>query len=417
LGTATSAIDQAEDRAKFSSLLNQLAIDQPRWVSAINNSEIEAFINEVGFPVLIRPSYVLSGAAMKVVSDQATLSRYLADALLVSNAHPVVISQFIDNAKELEVDGIAQNGKIVIYAISEHIENAGVHSGDATLVFPPERLYLKTVNRAKEITRRIVHALNISGPFNLQLIAKNNELKVIECNVRASRSFPFISKVSGHNLIKILAQVLLNHPVTTNYSTLDGALIGVKSPVFSYNRFKGSDPIAQVEMASTGEVACIGRDLLETFYMSWLAIGQKVAKPVILLSIADQFKQKILPLIHQLHQQNWQFIATSGTHELLVNAGIQSQFVFKLSEEQGPSFADIISTRQAGLIINLPKNIFQSKEHSDGYKIRRLAIDFHIPLVTNAQVAETLLEALALYYNQPLSVASYRSLIEGATYG
>lgn len=411
LGTSPLDIDGAEDRAKFSSMLNDLGIDQPRWINATSSEQIQAFIKEVGLPVLIRPSYVLSGAAMKVVSDHTTLNQYLNDAMLISNEHPVVISQFIENAKELEVDGIAQNGRIVIDSISEHIENAGVHSGDATLVFPPERLYLKTVNRARDIARKIVKALNISGPFNMQLIAKNNELKVIECNVRASRSFPFISKISGQNMVEIMAKVFIGEEITETYNTLDSGIIGIKSPVFSYNRFKGSDPVAQVEMSSTGEVACIGRDMLETFYMSWLGVGQRVNKKVILLSVDDKYKQKLLPLVQTLSNQGWQFVATGATHDMLVNNGVQSKFVFKISDQVEPNIQKTISSRDVGLIINLPHDAFNSDANTDGFKIRRLAIDFHIPLVTNFQLSETLLESLALYYDKPLHVESYKELV------
>lgn len=411
LGTSPLDIDKAEDRAKFSSMLNDLGIDQPQWISATSSEQIQEFIQDVGLPVLIRPSYVLSGAAMKVVSDHATLNQYLNDAMLISNEHPVVISQFIENAKELEIDGVAQNGRIVIDSISEHIENAGVHSGDATLVFPPERLYLKTVNRGRDIARKIVKALNISGPFNMQFIAKNNELKVIECNVRASRSFPFISKVSGKNMVAVMAKVFIGEEITNKYNTLDCGIIGIKSPVFSYNRFKGSDPVAQVEMSSTGEVACIGRDMLETFYMSWLGVGQQIKKKVILLSLDEKYKQKLLPLVQVLSQQGWQFVATGGTHDMLVNNGVQSKFVFKISEQVEPNIQNTIANREIGLIINLPRDVFNSDANTDGFKIRRLAIDFHIPLVTNFQLSEALLESLALFYDKPFHIESYRELV------
>ncbi len=414
LGTSPLDIDKAEDRAKFSSMLNDLDIDQPQWISATSSEQIQAFIKEVGLPVLIRPSYVLSGAAMKVVSDHATLNQYLNDAMLISNEHPVVISQFIENAKELEIDSIAQNGRVVIDSISEHIENAGVHSGDATLVFPPERLYLKTVNRSRDIARKIVKALNISGPFNMQFIAKNNELKVIECNVRASRSFPFISKVSGKNMVAVMAKVFIGEEVKETYNTLDCGVIGIKSPVFSYNRFKGSDPVAQVEMSSTGEVACIGRDMLETFYMSWLGVGQRINKRTILLSVDDKYKQKLLPLVQTLSDQGWNFVATGGTHDMLVNNGVQSKFVFKISDQVEPNIQQTISGREVGLIINLPRDVFNSDANSDGFKIRRLAIDFHIPLVTNFQLSEALLESLALYHDKELNVESYKELVRRA---
>lgn len=410
MGTSPLDIDRAEDRAKFSTMLNELKIDQPRWISATNSESIQEFINQVGFPVLIRPSYVLSGAAMKVVADNSTLDSYLNDALLISNEHPVVISQFIENAKELEIDGVAQNGAIIIDSISEHIENAGVHSGDATLIFPPERLYLKTVLRARESAAKIVQALNISGPFNMQFIAKNNELKVIECNVRSSRSFPFISKVTGHSLIEIMTKVFLGIPVTQRYNTFDCGVVGVKSPVFSYNRFKGSDPVAQVEMSSTGEVACIGKDLLETFYMSWLAVGQKIDKKTILLSVDDRFKQKLLPLIKALSLKGWKFVATHSTHNLLVKNGMLSQFVHKISTANEPNIQKPIINKEVGLIINLPGDSFNSTQNSDGFQIRRLAIDYHIPLVTNFQLCEMLLEALVVHYDRQIEVQSYRQL-------
>ena len=417
VGTSPLDIDNAEDRAKFSSMLNELNIDQPSWINAKSSEEVQAFIAEVGLPVLIRPSYVLSGAAMKVVSDQKTLTSYLNEAVLISNDHPVVISQFIENAKELEIDGIAQNGKIVIDSISEHIENAGVHSGDATLVFPPERLYLKTVTRARDSARKIVKALNISGPFNMQFIAKNNELKVIECNVRASRSFPFISKVTGQNLVELMAKVFLGQEISQKYNTLDCGIIGVKSPVFSYNRFKGSDPVAQVEMSSTGEVACVGNDMLQTFYMSWLGVGQRVDKKVILLSVDDKYKQKLLPLVKILSDQGWQFVATGATHDMLVSNGIQSKFVFKISEQVEPNIQQPIINKSVGLIINLPRDAFNNKDNSDGFKIRRLAIDYHIPLVTNFQLSEILLESLAEFYGKEIAVQSYRELLAGAHHG
>lgn len=408
LGTSPVDIDRAENREIFSNLLITKEIDQPRWIKANEMTQVKAFIKEVGLPILIRPSYVLSGAAMKVVFDESTLDEYLKDAFLISKEHPVVISEFIENAKELEIDGVAYKGKILIHAISEHIENAGVHSGDATIVFPPERLYLKTVLKSKEIADTIVQGLNINGPFNMQFIAINNEIKVIECNVRASRSFPFISKVSGYDLIEITAGVLLDQPSQKNYNTLDINHIGVKSPVFSYNRFKGSDPVAHVEMSSTGEVACMGHDILETFYMSWLATGQKIHGKRVLLSVADKFKEKLLPSIKKLFKHGWEFVATEGTHDFLVENGIQSSCVFKVQDHIEPNIQNIISNRNVDLIINLPKDIFTSLKTSNGFIIRRLAIDYHLPLITNFQLAEMLLESLVLYYGKTLRIKSYR---------
>ncbi|HUC20466.1 MAG TPA: ATP-grasp domain-containing protein, partial [Candidatus Polarisedimenticolaceae bacterium] len=276
LGTPPDQIDRAEDRQKFSSMLSQLGVDQPAWEEVSTLQKAKAFAKKVGYPVIIRPSYVLSGGAMKVVLDENSLARYLSEAAEVSPDHPVVISHFIANSKEIEIDGVAKEGKLQIYAISEHIENAGVHSGDATVVFPAQRLYLETVRKAKQITRQIISNLNITGPFNVQFIAKDNDLKVIECNVRASRSFPFVSKVTGHNFIAIATESILGVTSDTDYQTLEYDYVGVKSPQFSYNRLKGADPVAGVEMASTGEVACFGGNIQEAFYSSWLATEQRV---------------------------------------------------------------------------------------------------------------------------------------------
>lgn len=413
LGTSPDNIDMAENRETFSKLLNRDGIDQPRWIKASNLNEVRNFIAQVGLPVLIRPSYVLSGSAMKVLFNEKMLEEYLKKAFLISQDHPVVISEFIENAKELEIDGVAHNGKIIIYSVSEHVENAGVHSGDATIIFPPERLYLKTVLKSKEIADKIVAGLKISGPFNMQFIAKHNELKVIECNVRASRSFPFISKVTGHDYIEITAQVLLNNPPKTKFNTLDTKFIGVKSPVFSYNRFKGSDPIAHVEMSSTGEVACIGYDTLETFYLSWLATGVKLNGKKILLSIHDKFKDKLLPVIQDLADKGWSFTATEGTHDFLVGHGIQSRCVFKVSDKIEPSIQDTISKKEVDLIINIPPDAFNASVDVDGFAIRRLAIDYHIPLVTNFQLTEMLLESLSLYYDKHTKVLSYNEFLAG----
>lgn len=411
LGTSPIQIDMAENREKFSQLLHDENIDQPRWVKAQDIKDVQNFIHEVGFPVLIRPSYVLSGSAMKVVFDEKTLAHYLKDAFLISKDYPVVISEFIENAKELEIDGVAKDGKIVIHAISEHIENAGVHSGDATIIFPPERLYLKTVLKAKDIADKIVYKLKINGPFNMQFIAKQNELKVIECNVRASRSFPFISKVTGHNYIEILAKILLNKYDNKIYNTLDIKHIGIKSPVFSYNRFKGSDPIAHVEMSSTGEVACIGYDLLETFYMSWLATGIKMTGKNILLTIHDRYKEKLLNILKKLNNLGWKFIATEGTHDFLVNNGVHSKCVFKLDEKVEPNIQKIIMNRDIDLIINLPDTFGYNR--SDGFAIRRLAIDYNIPQITNFQLAEMLLESLSIYYDKKINIFSYNEFLGG----
>ncbi|MCE3268924.1 MAG: hypothetical protein K0R49_1176 [Burkholderiales bacterium] len=413
LGTSPVDIDIAENREKFSTLLGEKGIDQPRWVKALNLADAQDFILEVGLPVLIRPSYVLSGAAMKVVFDEDTLQDYLKEAFLISKEHPVVISEFIENAKELEIDGVASAGKILIHTVSEHVENAGIHSGDATIIFPPERLYLKTVLKSKTIADQIVSGLNINGPFNMQFIAKNNEIKVIECNVRASRSFPFISKVTGTDLIEITAKVLLGNAPKDIYNPLNTNFIGVKSPVFSYNRFKGSDPVAQVEMSSTGEVAYIGHDILESFYMSWCATGQEIKGKTILLCLNDKFKEKLLPIIKTLFEQGWKFVATEGTHDFLVGYGILSKCVFKVSDQTEPNIQKTIAKREVDLIIDLPPDMYTSAKGSDGFVIRRLAIDYHLPLITNFQLAEMLLESLTIYYDKPPVIKSYNEYLQG----
>ena len=394
LGTSPVDIDRAEDREKFSSLLHKLNIDQPEWVSVTSLKAAEDFVARVGFPVLIRPSYVLSGAAMNVVHDLKSLKHYLKEAALLSQDHPVVISQFIQNAKELEIDAVADHGTIVIEAISEHVENAGVHSGDATIILPPEKLYLKTIRNAKQIARQLAQALNITGPFNLQLIAKHNALKVIECNVRASRSFPFVSKVTGHHFIEIASEVLLGIHKPQPYNTLELDYVAVKTPQFSYNRFKGADPIAHVEMASTGEVACIRPDLLSAFYASWQATGDSVASKNILLSIANEHKHKLLPLIQHLSEQGFKLYATEGTHEFITKRGIGAYCVFKASEQIEPNVTSLIENHALDLIINIPQTHGARQQETDGFVIRRLAIDHHIPLVTNLQLAELLLRAL-----------------------
>ncbi len=278
----------AENRQKFSTLLNKLHIDQPPWQKVTSLASAKQFAAKKGYPLLIRPSYVLSGSAMNIVFSEEELERFLAEATRISPDHPVVMSQFITDAKELEIDGVAKNGHIVIEAITEHIENAGVHSGDATVVLPPQRLYLETIRRTKKMTREIIKALNITGPFNIQFIAKNNAIQVIECNVRSSRSFPFVSKVTKHNFIDIATRVIMDHFTPAPFETLQLGYVGVKTPQFSYHRLKGADPVAHVEMASTGEVACLGNDLLEAFFLSWMATEQTIEKKKILVSIGGR---------------------------------------------------------------------------------------------------------------------------------
>lgn len=410
LGTTAEAIDQAENREKFSALLNQLDIDQPPWICVTSYENARAFAEKVGYPVLIRPSYILSGSAMNVAYNNDNLREYLQVAALVSREFPVVISKFIVDAKELEVDGVADDGRIVIEAITEHIENAGVHSGDATLVIPPQRLYLETIRRTKKITSQIAQALNITGPFNIQFIAKNNNIQVIECNLRASRSFPFVSKATGHNFIDIATRVMLKEYQTERYETLELDYVGVKAPQFSYHRLKGADPVAHVEMASTGEVACLGDNLHDAYWRSWLSTEQKIAGKRILVSISDAHKLKLMNYLTQLDEKGWELYSTGGTHSFLSKNGVGSYFVYKTSEKAEPNLKTVIANRKVDLIINIPTNQ-SSESQTDGYFIRRLAIDHHIPLITNIQGAQIILQCLIDLYDTELPVRSWREIV------
>ena len=401
LGTSAQSIDKAEDREKFSALLNELGIDQPAWQRVSNLDNATKFAEQIGYPVLIRPSYILSGAAMNVAYNESSLQQYLQAASLVSSEHPVVISKFILDAKELEMDGVAEKGSIIIEAITEHVENAGIHSGDATLVIPPQRLYLETIRKTKKITAQIVEALQITGPFNIQFIAQNNFIQVIECNLRASRSFPFVSKVTGYNFIEIATRALCGKSKPMTYETLELDYVGVKVPQFSYQRLKGSDPVANVEMASTGEVACLGENLYEAYLRAWLATEQTLPKKSILVSIADAQKQKLLPYLKQLDDMGYELFATSGTHGFLSQNGIGSFFVNKVSEtkKSNTQIQTLIAQRKVELIINIPSNSFSTQ--TDGYLIRRNAVDHHIPLITNPQIAHIILQCLIDYKGKP----------------
>ena len=410
LGTSAKDIDRAENREKFSALLNDLNIDQPLWQKVTSMELAKDFARSVGYPVLIRPSYILSGAAMNVAHDDKSLEQYLRQAADVSPEHPVVISKFILDAKELEIDGVAAHGGIIIEAINEHIENAGVHSGDATLVLPPQNLYLETIRRTKKITRQIVRALNITGPFNIQFIARNNHIQVIECNLRASRSFPFVSKVTNHNFIEIATKAMLGMPQTINYETLELDYVGVKAPQFSYQRLKGADPVAHVEMASTGEVACIGENLHDAYWRAWLASEQTIQNKNLLISISDIYKPKMLAALKQLDTLGWKIYSTEGTHSFLFKNGIASYFLFKASEEFEPNVKTIISQRKIDLIINIPSNRSASKQ-TDGFKLRRMSIDHHIPLITNPQKAQIMLQCLIDLKDVALPVYSWRALV------
>lgn len=416
LGTSPVDIDRAENRQKFSTLLSELMIDQPAWIEAGSLQKARAFAEEVGFPILIRPSYVLSGAAMNVIYDHKELDRYLKEATIVSPEYPVVLSQFILNAKELEIDGVARNGEILIEAISEHIENAGVHSGDATIVLPPQKLYLETIRRTKAITKTIVKALKITGPFNIQFIAKENAIKVIECNVRASRSFPFVSKVTGHPFIEIATEAMLGVYQPKPYNTLDLNYVGIKSPQFSYNRLKGANPVAHVEMASTGEVACLGENLHEAFFRSWEATEQSIKGKRLLISVGGEDKKKLVKELQLLDKNGWELYTTPGTHDYLSKNGIASRCLFKANDGFSPNVIEAITGRDVDLIINLPSgDRFCGKNLTDGYRIRRLAIDHHIPLITNLQIALVFLQCLAEKQqdSDPLPVKSWKQFMEG----
>ncbi len=407
LGTPAQGIDGAENRQKFSSLLNRLGIDQPRWQQITTLAAAKKFARTVGYPLLIRPSYVLSGGAMNVVRSDEELEQYLQEATRLSPDHPVVISQFILNAKELEIDGVAHDGKLVIYAMSEHIENAGVHSGDATVVYPAQRLYLETVRRAKMIARNVVKNLDITGPFNIQFIAKDNELKVIECNVRASRSFPFVSKVSGHNFIEIATDAMLGLENNKTYQTFDLDHVAVKTPQFSYNRLKGADPVAGVEMASTGEVACFGADLEEAFYTSWLATEQRVKGKNIFVSIPDEHKHRFVDELTLLQEKGWNIYATEGTHHYFNELGLKFHLLHKIQETREPSVATAITKKQFDVMINVPS----LNDSGDAHKIRRLAVDNHIPLFTNAETGRLFLKCLGEDLHSKLAPKHWREYV------
>ncbi|MCB1111556.1 MAG: carbamoyl-phosphate synthase (glutamine-hydrolyzing) large subunit [Chlamydiales bacterium] len=411
MGTPAANIDQAENRQKFSTLLNKLNIDQPEWEEITTVERAKEFAKRVGYPVLVRPSYVLSGAAMNTVYTDGEMEKFLRDAAIVSPDHPAVISRFITNAKELEIDGVADRGDLVIEAITEHIENAGVHSGDATIVIPPQRLYLETIRRTKAITKDIVKALNITGPFNIQFIAVDNAIKVIECNVRASRSFPFVSKATNHNFIATAADVMLGKHKKYHYETLELDYVGVKTPQFSYSRLKGANPVAHVEMASTGEVACLGDNLLEAFYMSWLATEQQVKGKRLLVSIGGDKKVKLFPYIQKLEEQGWEIFATANTHDYLCRHGVASNYLYKASQGREPNILTAIANKEVDVIVNIPRTLSSGNQTTDGYKIRRYAIDHHIPLITNLLIAQMFLQCLAELDVEKIPVRSWQDYV------
>ena len=395
LGTSAKDIDNAEDRHKFSSMLDSLGIDQPRWRELTSLKDINDFVAEVGYPVLVRPSYVLSGAAMNVCSNDEELEKFLRLAANVSKEHPVVVSSFIQNAKEIECDAVAQNGEIKLYAISEHIEFAGVHSGDATIQFPPQKLYVETIRRIKKISRQIAKALNISGPFNIQYLAKNNDIKVIECNLRASRSFPFVSKTLKINFIDLATKVMLGIPVEKpNKNAFDLDYVGIKASQFSFSRLQGADPVLGVDMSSTGEVGCIGENTSEALLKSMLSVGYKIPQKNILLSTGGpKQKASMLDAAKKLYEKGYSLYATGGTHKYLNDNGIPAIRVYWPSEsDKEPQALDMLHKKQIDMVVNIPKNL-SSAELTNGYKIRRAAIDLNVPLLTNARLASAFIDA------------------------
>ena len=409
LGTTAKSIDNAEDRHKFSSMLDSLGIDQPRWRELTSLSDIYDFVKEVGYPVLVRPSYVLSGAAMNVCSNNTELEQFLQLAANVSKKHPVVVSEFIQNAKEIEMDAVARNGEVLIYAISEHIEFAGVHSGDATIQFPPQKLYVETMRRIKKVAGQIAQALNISGPFNIQFLAKNNDIKVIECNLRASRSFPFVSKVLKINFIELATKVMMGLPVEKpNKNEFDLDYVGIKASQFSFSRLQKADPVLGVDMASTGEVGCIGLDTSEAVLKAMLSVGYQIPQKNILLSTGTT-KQKadMLEAAQLLHQKGYNLFATGGTHQFLTDNGIPAVKVYWPSEsDREPQALEMLHNKQIDLVVNIPKNLTQ-KELDNGYKIRRAAIDFNIPLITNARLASAFIQAFCSLSINDIQIKSW----------
>ncbi|MFR6540999.1 MAG: carbamoyl-phosphate synthase (glutamine-hydrolyzing) large subunit [Butyricimonas virosa] len=395
LGTSPESIDRAEDRQKFSTMCDELGIDQPRWSELTSIEDIYHFVDKVGFPVLIRPSYVLSGAAMNVVSNKDELLHFLELAAEVSKDHPVVVSEFIEQAKEVEIDAVAQEGEVKAYAISEHVEFAGVHSGDATIVFPAQKLYVETIRRIKKIARSIAKELNISGPFNMQFLAKDNDIKVIECNLRASRSFPFVSKVLKYNFIDMATRIMLGEKVESlNKSVFDLDYVGVKASQFSFARLLKADPVLGVDMASTGEVGCIGENYYEAILKSMLSVGHRIPKKNILISSGPtRSKVELLNSTRMLIEKGYNIYSTAGTAKFFKENGIDTQILYWPDEDKEPNIMEYLHDRKIDLVINIPKN-HTKRELDNGYKIRRAAVDYNIPLITNARLASAFIYAI-----------------------
>ena len=408
LGTSAESIDRAEDRQKFSSLCDRLGIDQPRWRELTDLESIYSFVDEVGFPVLIRPSYVLSGAAMNVVSDRRELSHFLDLAAEVSKEHPVVVTEFIEQAKEVEIDAVAQNGDIKAYAISEHVEFAGVHSGDATVVFPAQKLYVETMRRIKKIARSIAKELDISGPFNMQFLAKDNDIKVIECNLRASRSFPFVSKVLKCNFIELATRIMLGERVEAlNKSVFDLDYVGVKASQFSFARLLKADPVLGVDMSSTGEVGCLGETYYEALLKSMVSVGYALPERDILVSSGpSRSKAELLDPVRMLADKGYRIFATSGTARFFREHDVPVTELYWPDEAQQPNVMDCLRRKQFGLVVNIPKN-HTVRELDNGYKIRRAAVDFNIPLITNARLASAFIYAFCKVRKEDLAIKAW----------
>ena len=407
LGTQAKDIDRAEDRNKFSSLCDEIGVDQPRWRELTSMDAINEFVDEVGFPILVRPSYVLSGAAMNVCSNPEELERFLKLAATVSKSHPVVVSEFIQQAKEIEMDAVALDGEIKLYAISEHIEFAGVHSGDATIQFPPQKLYVETIRRIKKISGRIARALHISGPFNIQFLAKDNDIKVIECNLRASRSFPFVSKVSKQNFIDAATRAMLGLAVEKpSKSAFDLDYVGIKASQFSFSRLQGADPVLGVDMSSTGEVGCLGDDTSEAILKAMLSVGYSVPKKSVLMSSGTaRQKVELLDAARMLHQRGMTICASEGTHKFFNENGIPALRVYWPGEEGSPKVMDMLHAKEIDMVVNIPKDL-TPKSLSAGYMVRRAAVDLNIPLITNARLASAFIKA---FCDIPLDKISIKS--------
>ena len=408
LGTKAKDIDNAEDREKFSEMLNRMGVDQPEWSALTNMDDIHKFIERVGFPVLVRPSYVLSGAAMNVCSNEEELVRFLKLAANVSEDHPVVVSKFIQHAKEIDFDAVACKGEVMAYAISEHIEFAGVHSGDATLEFPPQKLYVETVRRIKRISREIAAALHINGPFNIQYMACDNKILVIECNLRSSRSFPFVSKVLKLNFIELATKIMLGLPVEKPTKSLfDLDYVGIKASQFSFNRLQKADPVLGVDMSSTGEVGCLGDDAYSALLLSMLSVGQRIPKKNILLSTgSSKQKAEMLDACRELQKHGYTLYATGGTSRYLEDNRIENNLVYWPSENGKPQALDMLHSHNIDLVVNIPKNLTET-ELDNGYKIRRASIDLNVPLITNTRLASAFINAFCAIREQDLPIKSW----------